>query len=118
MMPLLVLAEATAESANIGMLVIGLTSILNLGLLATQWVKGNKGERQIEPTQLAAIGTELQRLTTAVNSLNREVGTLSAATEQVEGLHIRVGGISRELAATVARVDGLEKRESFPRRHA
>lgn len=108
--------EGDSSTITVGLVAVGLTTLLNLALTAKQLFGENKGERQIEPTQLAAISTELKAQTLMLNTLNREVGALAATTAQVDGLHVRVGGISRELAATVARVDGLEKRETH--RHA
>jgi len=114
MTPTLILAaaaESDPSSLTVGMVAVGLLLLLNLALTAKQLFGENKGERQIEPTQLAAIQTEQKAQTALLTTLNREVGTLSTLAGQVEGLHVRVGGISRELAHTVARVDGLEKRE-------
>lgn len=115
MTPLLALASAApagdSSTLAIGVLVVGLTALLNLALTAKQLLGGNKGERQIEPTQIASLDANIKSLSAAVGTLNREVGTLSTLSHQVDGLHTRVGGISRELAHTVARVDGLERRE-------
>ena len=87
---------------------------------------GKAGERQVEPTQLAALQQQLEKnheanqrhlsvQTSMLSAINREVGEVKTAVDivkkDVDGFHQRVGGISRELAATSARVDGLEKRE-------
>ncbi len=88
---------------------------------------GKDGERQIEPTAIAAIQHELKTQTHTLSKLDREMGGVTSSVDtikkelveirvnhrnDIEGMHSRIGGISRELAGTTARVDGLEKRES------
>jgi capsule polysaccharide export protein KpsE/RkpR len=112
-----VLAQATdAASSWTAVLAAGVIINLFIGLgVLVRMFSGKGGERQIEPTQIAAIQAELKLQTMTLNAINREIGEVKSSVpplaQQVEGLHVRVGGISRELAATVARVDGLEKRE-------
>ena len=106
-----------------------ISALVALGVSAITFVRlagGKANERQIEPTSLAAIQAELRGQTSTLNNINREMGGVAASlinfqrevTEVKEreavcsaGLHQRIGGISRELAATTARVEGLEKRE-------
>ena len=145
MFPLL-LAQAQAATSGlnqylvVGLVVFGLTSLAGLAvslITLSRMVSGKANERQIEPTQLAALQSQLEKNNTAtqalieknntatqielrsqtvtLNTINREVGEVStkvnAVVVDVLGTHQRLGGISRELAATSARVDGLEKRE-------
>lgn len=124
----------------IGIVVVGLGSLASLAvslITISRLSSGKANERQIEPTQLAALQTQLEKNNTAtqalieknntatqielrsqtltLNTINREVGELStkvnAVVTDVLGAHQRLSGISRELAATAAKVDGLEKRE-------
>lgn len=129
-----ILAQAAAPSSDsmlvylvIGVVVVGLSSILQLVLAGKQLIGGNKGERQIEPTQIAAIQSELRTQTLTLNKLDREMGGMSsqvkavdekidAQTVQVDNAFKRINAISIESAAVRARVDGLERREGGPRR--
>lgn len=111
-------AQAAEGSINwnaitaLGM-VLGL--IVN-GILAIRMLTGKDSERQIEPTALHAVVSELKDQTKTLGDIKVDVGVTKAKIETVEksvdGFHQRVGGISRELAATTARVDGLEQRET------
>ncbi len=103
--------------------------IVALGLNAIQLIRGINGtdsQRQIEPTAIADIRTELKAQTVTLGKLDREMGgvtnNVQAIARQmdtvqenhradIEQIHHRLGGISRELAATTARVEGIEKRE-------
>lgn len=113
-------AQATAASTNeLSWIVVGVLMLLvNLGIGALTFVRlanGKGGERQIEPTQIAAIQGELKQQTSTLNNINREVGEVKTSLTKVEtemaGLHTRTNSISRDLAATAAKVDGLERRE-------
>lgn len=119
MLPLL-LANTDASGSWTTVLALGVLINLFIGLgVLVRMISGKGGERQIEPTQIAAITTELRAQTQTLNNINREVGEVRSSVapiaQDVAGLHTRVSGISRELAATVARVDGLEKREGHSR---
>ncbi len=119
---------AEIDLTTVGALAQGATALLTLALLFTQYLRsqsGRDGERQIEPTALHAITSELKAQTLTLNKLDRESGERGAVVtaiadklghleriqrDDIDKLHARVGGISRELASTVARVDGIEKR--------
>lgn len=114
MIPLL--AQVAPDNAqHLGWVGLALIALLQLAFLGKQVFGGNKGERQIEPTQLAGLTAEIRAQTVTLNAINREVGEVKTSveglTEQMAGMHHRVGGISRDLAGVTARVDGLEKRE-------
>jgi septal ring factor EnvC (AmiA/AmiB activator) len=68
---------------------------------------------KIEQTELHLMNVELKSQTQTLNKLDREVGQVRTVVDivkqQVDGLHQRTGSISRDLAATAARVEGLEK---------
>lgn len=70
---------------------------------------------KIEQTELHSMNIELKSQTLTLNKLDREMGQVRAIVDivkgQVDGLHARTGSISRDLAATAAKVEGLEKRE-------
>lgn len=117
---------AAASNASSWLVVLTLGTLASLAIALKQLFSGNKGERQIEPTTLHAITSELKAQTTTLNKLDREMGgvAVSLASLQreitevktttatdVNNAHQRIGGVSRDLAATIARVDGLEKRE-------
>ncbi len=120
---------AEIDPSVIGLLVQSLTALLLLALTGLQLFKGasgKDGERQIEPTAIHAITSELQSQTRTLNKLDRESGERAEVIrsvketvddlrkvqrEDTDKLHQRLGGISRDLAGTIARVDGIEKRE-------
>jgi uncharacterized protein YqfA (UPF0365 family) len=120
MLSLLAQAPAADNSTSwIAVLAAGVVINLFIGVgVLVRMLTGKGGERQIEPTQIAAIQTELKAQTGTLNNINREVGevrsSINPLIKDVDGLHQRVSGISRELAHTVARVDGLERREGAP----
>jgi hypothetical protein len=108
---------AAAGAANWNMLTalgVAMGVAINL-FIFVRMAGGKDGERQIEPTALHAITSELKTQTATLNKLDREMGEVSTKVDSVEksvdGFHQRIGGVSLELAATAARVDGLEKRE-------
>lgn len=116
MLTLLALSPADPASSWTTVLALGVLINLFIGIgVLVRMFTGKGGERQIEPTQIAAIQSELRAQTSTLNNINREVGevrgSVSPLVKDVDGLHQRVSGISRELAHTVARVDGLERRE-------
>lgn len=140
--PSLLLAEVSTSGATSWIVVSALSVLMALAVSAFSLLRmasGKANERQIEPTQLAAIQAEMRNnhlaaqaelriQTTTLAKLDREMGGVAASmssfqreiaeikvnhSRDVEGLHTRLGGISRELASTTARVDGLENRETI-----
>lgn len=126
----LLLSQATTASASdqsaiqIGVVVIALLALLQLVLVGKQLFGGNKGERQIEPTQIAAITAELRQQTITLNKVDREMGEqkeriksvddkITAQSVQVDNAFRRINAISQESAALIARVQGLENRENL-----
>lgn len=122
MIPMLLLAQSAPD----GWAVVNALSVLAALALASfafvRQVSGKGGERQIEPTSLHAITSELKAQTLTLAKLDREMGEtkagikavddkISAQTQQVENAFRRINAISIESAAVKARVDGLEHRE-------
>jgi hypothetical protein len=120
--------DSTLSYFAVGMVVIGLSSLVQLALAGKQLFGGNKGERQIEPTQLAGISSELKEQTRILHHQSHELGTIGASLVQtqrevgelrethsrdINGVHKRIDGISRELASTTAKTDGLIDRENL-----
>jgi septal ring factor EnvC (AmiA/AmiB activator) len=112
------LAQAVPDTSMNWTVVIALGTLASLAvslMTLARFATGKSGERQIEPTQIAAIQLELSKQTTTLNNINREVGEVKTSVAKVEaettGLHARVNSISRDLAGNAARVDGLERRE-------
>lgn len=110
--------QTTSSALIVGMAVLGLSSVASLGVSVVMLFRmgnGKDSERQIEPTDLHAIKSELGTQTKTLGDIKVDVGVVKAKVDIVEknvdGVHIRLGGISRELASTTTRVDGLEKRE-------
>ncbi len=132
MMHLLAQADSSSLTSAlwIGIIVLALSNLVGLAISVMTFMRmagGKDGERQVEPTAMHAIQSELQGQTATLNKLDREMGgvltnvksiqhELSEAkathTNELAGAHRRIDGISREAAATAARVDGLEKRET------
>jgi predicted RNase H-like nuclease (RuvC/YqgF family) len=127
MIPLLA-ETATASTSWIALSALGAALVVAINFFAlVRIANGKTNERQVEPTQLSAIQAEQKGQTATLNKLDREMGGVATSItnfqreiaevknrehECAAGLHQRLSGISRELAATSARVDGLEKRES------
>ena len=123
------LAQAAADPTTpstlmIGVVVVALSAILQLVLAGKQLFGGNKGERQIEPTQISAITQELRQQTFTLNKVDREMGEqkeriksvddkISAQSVQVDNAFRRINAISQESAGLIARVQGLENRENI-----
>lgn len=139
MHPLFAELASPASTSWIAISALGAVLVVALNFLAIiRIANGKANERQIEPTQLAALQaemrtnflsnqSELRSQTATLNKLDREMGGICASvsamqrditevkvghTQSIEGVHARMGGISRELASTTARVDGLENRET------
>lgn len=123
---MLPLAEATQSAASWNTVeVIG--ALIGLGLAAAAFIRtfsGKSGERQIEPTQIAALRDAIAELQATLNAYNRELGegrviaerteeVLSALSRKQEtdivGAHRRIDVIDRDLAEVKARVSGIER---------
>jgi len=129
MPPLLAQSEMNATAIVIGIVVIGLSSLASVGVSLFTLIRmssGKDAERQIEPTALHAITSELKAQTLTLNKLDRESGEISIRVENVVtemgtlrgdvkamelNVFKRVNAISSESTRTVTRVDGLEDRE-------
>lgn len=114
-----ILAQATSDPANSWTTVLALGVVINLfiglGVLVRMFT-GKSGERQIEPTQIAAIQAELGKQTTTLNKLDRETGELKtqikavdtkidAQAVQVNNAFTRINAISTESAGVRARLE-------------
>jgi hypothetical protein len=120
-MPLLAQAlgaqpDSTLSYLVVGIVVVGLSSLVQLALAGKQLFGGNKGERQIEPTQLAGITAELKTQTATLAKLDREMGEAKAGIKavdekitsqgvQVENAFRRINAISTESSQVRARLD-------------
>lgn len=100
----------------IGVVVVGLSSLVQLALASKQLFGGNKGERQIEPTQLAGITSELKAQTITLTKLDREMGETKAGVravddkitkqgQEVDNAFKRINAISIESAQVKSRLD-------------
>ncbi len=121
MMLLLAQAAATGAAANLN--AWGIVSVLSMlvalalsSMAYIRQVSGKGGERQIEPTQIAAITNELKAQTVTLNKLDREMGEtragveavndkITAQGEQVDNAFKRINAISIESAQVRARLD-------------
>lgn len=129
-----ILAQATATTEPSSWIVVGAIVLLaNLAVTVLQFFRmssGKDGERQIEPTQIAGIQQELKSQTLTLNKLDREMGEAKQQVasvardvveikqvhrQEIEGVHLRIGGISRELTSTTTTVKALQDRENHKR---
>lgn len=124
---MLLLAEQSTSSLSWEILVLGGVQLLTLlSLLPTvmKSLSGRGDERQIEPTQLSALSSDIQSLESAIGAQNRELGEIRAIGERTEqalsdltekqdrdivGAHRRIDVIDRDLAETKARVSAIER---------
>jgi hypothetical protein len=122
-----ILAEAQIEAANNWQMLTALGVIVSVlvGLTAlVRTLSGKDSERQIEPTQIHAITSELHNQTVILGKLDREMGETRNGVngiadevrdlkkiqrEDIDKAHLRINGISRDVASTSARIDGLER---------
>lgn len=120
-------ASSAEAAANWGV-VSALSALASLALVVItlmQKAGGKAGERQIEPTSIAAITAELKTQTTTLNKLDREMGEVKATTAAVDKKfdHIvaaqkaeldsafrRINAISAESTDARARLGVLERR--------
>jgi hypothetical protein len=129
-----ILAQAAAETSSSSWIVIGVIALLsNLAVTILQFFRmssGTDGQRQIEPTNIAEIKDELKEQTATLNKLDREMGEAKQQVasvardvveikqvhrQEIEGVHLRIGGISRELTSTTTMVKGIQERENHKR---
>ncbi len=123
MLPLF--AQLDAGASTSWQVVLALGILLSLALSATQFVRqvtGHSSQRQIEPTAMAGVTGEMAKLQASLGIMNRELGEASSKVtilaKQVETLaashrteidqvHARLSGISREVSETTATVAAL-----------
>lgn len=123
-----ILAQAGAPSTgwSSSLEVWGVLALLAVNLVTLyKSMSGQDSERQIEPTQLAAITSDLKTVSSILSKLDREAGETKSAMEGIArglielranhhgdilGVHTRVNIISADLAGTKARVEVIEKR--------
>jgi hypothetical protein len=115
MIPLL----AEADNASIGLVVQSLTAVVLLLMMLLQLYRGagsKEGQRQIEPTEMHAVVTELKAQTVTLNKLDRESGEtrqmvgavdakVTAQNAQVENAFRRINAISIESASVKDRLN-------------
>lgn len=126
---MLPIAEATSTSAlNWEILVLGGGQLLTLLVALPSFLKswsGRGDERQIEPTQLAGISTDIQSLESTVGDQNRELGEIRTIVERTEEamraladkqdsdanqLHEKINTVAIKVADHDARISALERR--------
>lgn len=132
MIPLLPLAQAPVPPADIsasyvatGLVVVGLSALVQLALAAKQLLVPAKPEASLDPASLRGIATELHSQTATLHKLDREMGgvvttiaALQRELSEIKAAHARdldatqqrVAGLGRDLASTSARVDALAQR--------
>jgi len=107
MLPLLA-QSAPADSMLgyliVGMVVVGLSAVVQLALAGKQLFAGNKGERQIEPTQLAGITAELKSQTLTLTKLDREMGETKAGIKAVDD---KITNQGREIDKAFQRINAI-----------
>ena len=127
MHPILAQAASPAEP-NGWIVVIALSVLVSLGIgviTLARLISGKSAERQIEPTQLAALSTQIGGVAKELNGINRELGEVRAIGERTEeavgelskkqhddmsGAHHRIDTIDREVAALNRQVNYMENR--------
>lgn len=124
---MLPLAQQSTSSLSWEILVLGGVQLLTLLSLLPTVIKslsGRADERQIEPTQLAAISTDIQSLESVVGSQNRELGEIRSIVERTEEamrdladkqdkdanqLHEKINSVAIKVANHDARISALER---------
>lgn len=90
-----------------------IAALLALGVSAVTFIRqasGRSGERQIEPTQIARIETALERTSSAMSAVQREIGEVAAVLARVEAdLREMREKHSHDYAAVHRRIDALER---------
>ena len=121
-------ASAGGNLENVVIVVGGLTILFNLANLATTFIQrqtGRDGQRQIEPTQIAALGDKLDKLSENSSATSREMGELKSSvkaldknvsasserqSQEIAGIYERLNTQSTDIAAIKARVEILERK--------
>jgi hypothetical protein len=116
---------AEASPFAVGELVLGLNTLLTLGVAAMTFSRkasGKEGERQIEPTALAAMGNALRDLQEASSRQSRELGEMSASVrhlaetvadlrsnqrDDIVGAHRRLDSLSTEVGRHAALLEEI-----------
>ncbi|MCX6951172.1 MAG: hypothetical protein NTV51_03160 [Verrucomicrobia bacterium] len=125
-------APASAPDASYvatGLVVVGLSALVQLALAAKQLLAPARAEDPAAPASLTAIAGELRLQTATLHKLDREMGGVvttiasfqrelaelkATHTKDTDAAHQKLAGLARDLAGTIVRVDGLEKREGAP----
>jgi len=124
-----ILAQAAPPAEPNGwIVVIALGTLISLGIgviTLSRLISGKSGERQIEPTNLAALSTQIGGVARELSGINRELGEVRAIGERTEeavgeltkkqhddmsGAHHRIDAIDREVAAQGRQIDSIERR--------
>lgn len=124
------LAQIAADLSPAVITIGGAMLLVNLAIgiiTLARSASGKSGERQVEPTQISEIRSELKTQTSTLNKLDREVGETKTSVEalgdtverlahaqadETDKMFRRINAISTESTDTKARVDGLERREA------
>lgn len=127
---LLAAASEIGDASSISwmVLVIGGSTLLSFLLSAMQFVRtvgGKGGERQVEPTQIAAMNSKLEDITKLLGSVNREMGEIARdaknaidsvaklaekQSDQISRAHQRIDRVAETVANHGGRLDLLEKK--------
>jgi hypothetical protein len=123
-----IFAQVSPTEANGWIVLIALGTIVSLGIgiiTLARLLSGKSGERQIEPTQIAALSTQIGDVAKGLSGINRELGEVRAIGERTEeavgeltrkqhddmsGAHHRIDTIDREVAALNRQVNSMENR--------
>lgn len=118
-------ADASSSYVATGLVVVGLSALVQLALAAKQLLAPAKSDSSLDPASLRAIAVELHSQTATLHKLDREMGgvvttiaALQRELSEIKAAHVRdldatqqrVAGLGRDLAGTIARVEGLVKR--------
>jgi chromosome segregation ATPase len=123
------LAQVGSSAGPNGWIVVialGMLVSLGIGVITlSRLISGKSGERQIEPTNLAALSAQIGCVAKELSGINRELGEVRAIGERTEeavgeltkkqhddmsGAHKRIDQIDREVAAQGRQIDSIEKR--------
>lgn len=126
MFPILPIAEAAQSAASWNVVEV-LGVLIALALSAGSLIRSfssKSGERQIEPTQIAALRADIAALQATLNAFNREVGESRVVGEQTRqdvralaekqdedasALHEKINAVALRVEKHDARLDGIER---------